>query len=514
MRHPFASVQYFRNSLSTGTLNWTPGKTELREREKEPEEIPPVPAVPASLHRYNSVTVAIPPPSDDSHTTTSIPRRPLPKIPIRIPTPQTVSTSRASSIRVVKAGGGKADGKSAPVPSAVASPGHHVKHSSKVTLVLGGQEDYEGQLSYSSGSVIEGILAVPRPSGLLSIEIKIEGRVKRREVGGASFNAKIIDEVVYSWELQQNLPFPSKVSFRYALPTQCTNVHTGEKLRLPPSYEAHFQGIPGFHVSVSYAVTVYLKHTRDMSEWWRSGSRIGVPFLYRELDRPERRGPFPSNMLKTPTHPKTLFKAPLRSRWRSQQDLEIHVFLPGSRVCTIKEPIDFFVTVFGDDESLAPFVSYQPIASSFHPMSDSEVHLLSPVIPTSLSGLQAQFRSRPSNPLPPVHVRLQRRTTVDATPGSENKLTATKALALGTIHTVFKGSKSVTWSGTIDMSSQVRCGGFSASGLDVADSIVLTITQPDSPRSRYMPFSEAIPIRLTTETHDCHSAHPVSDWES
>ena len=290
MRHPFASVQYLRNSLSTGTLNWTASKT---EKDKSPEETPPVPPIPASLHRYNSVTVALPVSvSDDSHTTTSsIPRRPLPKLPIRIPSPQTDVTSRTSSV-LVNVSAVDADGNLRPGPSAVASPGHFVKHSSKVTLLLGAQEESLGQPTYSSGGVIEGILAVPRPSGLLSIEIKVpvpfirsvvrvqarffqvEGRVKLREgAGGRAFNATIIDEVVYAWDTQQNLPFPSKVSFRYVLPTHYTNVFNGERLRLPPSYEAQLQGFPGFHVWVSYGVTVYLKHARDMAEWWRSGSR-------------------------------------------------------------------------------------------------------------------------------------------------------------------------------------------------------------------------------------------------
>jgi len=511
-RHPFASVQYFRNSLSTGTLNWSPGKTE-KERARESEQIPPVPQVPAFLHRYNSVTVPLSPSSDETHTTkttSSLHRRPLPKLPLRIPTPRTDTTSRTSSI-IVNVGAADADGR--PVPSAVASPGHYVKHSSKVTLVLGGQEDCGGQPTYSSESVIEGILAVPRPSGLFSIEIKVEGRVKLREVGGrGSFTAKVLDEVVYSWDMQQNMPFPSKVSFRYVLPTHYTDLARGERVRLPPSYEAHLQGIPGFHIGVAYGVTVYLRHTRDMSEWWRSGSRIRVPFRYRELNRPERAGPFPSNLAKTPKLPKTLFKASLRSRWRDQPDLDIHVFLPGSRVCSIKEPVSFFVTVFGDYESLEPFVLYQPIASSFHPMSD--MHPLSPKHITSLSGLQAQFlKPRPSVPLPPVLVRLQRRTIVENS-GSDHKLTATKVLAIGTIHSASKSSKSVTWSGTIVLPQHVQCGGFSASGLDVVDSIVLTIVQPDAPRSRFLPFSESIPIRLTSETHDCHSAHPVSDWES
>lgn len=154
--------------MSTGTLNWTPGKA---DKEKEPESPPPVPPLPQSLHRYNSVTVSLPNQhSDEGHAPVTSPRRPLPKPPLRIPTPQTDTTSRTSSILVNVSA---IDINGRPVPSAVASSGHFVKNSSKITLVLGGEEGSTGQPTYSSGSVIEGILAVPRPSGLLSIEIKV-----------------------------------------------------------------------------------------------------------------------------------------------------------------------------------------------------------------------------------------------------------------------------------------------------------------------------------------------------
>ncbi|KAH8085415.1 hypothetical protein BXZ70DRAFT_559721 [Cristinia sonorae] len=511
MKHPFASVQYLRNSLSTGTLNWMPGKVEKEsDRETEKGKVPPVPPLPHNLHRFNSLSVAVPtysPASDDSHreTSTLLPqrRRPLPKLPIRIPSPQTDTTSASGSSSIfVNVSTVDADGK----PLAVASPGHYVKHTSKVTLLLGGQEEeVADQPMYTCGSAIEGILAVPRPSGLQSIDIKVEGRVRLREMAGnGSFNATLLDDLVYSWDAQQFLPFPSKVSFRYVLPTHYLSTLNGQRERLPPSYSAHVQGIPGAQVSVAYCVTVYMKHTRDMSEWWRSGSRIKIPFHFKTLTRPERNGPFPPALMKSPTIPKTLFKSTLRSRRRSSPDLDIQLFLPSSRTCAIREPIDFFITIYGDDESLGPFISYQPVASSFHPIS--------PVHITSLSGLHAQFKPKPPPPLPPIRVKIQRRTVVDIKlPGNEHSVNTTRVLALGMIHTCTRGAKSVTWSGTITLPPTVQCGGFAASGITVTDTMVLNISQPDAPHTKYMPFSEVIPMRFTTETQDCDAATPLPD---
>lgn len=60
------------------------------------------------------------------------------------------------------------------------------------------------------------------------------------------------------------------------------------------------------------------------------GIRLKIPFRYRDVTRPPRPGPFPSNVRKTPMLPKTLFQATLRARSRKDPDLEVHVSSPSS----------------------------------------------------------------------------------------------------------------------------------------------------------------------------------------
>lgn len=131
-RHPFAAVQYVRNSLSTDTLGaW------LRP-ETRPEDVPPVPPLPdRTLSRNQS----------------------LPPAPTRVPRGIGLTRPRLDS--------------DVPAVSSRSSPGHFVKHSSKVTLLLSGQEDGTAMPEYNTGGTIDGILAVSRPSGLLALEVTV-----------------------------------------------------------------------------------------------------------------------------------------------------------------------------------------------------------------------------------------------------------------------------------------------------------------------------------------------------
>lgn len=131
-RHPFAAVQYVRNSLSTDTLGaW------LRP-ETRPEDVPPVPPLPdRTLARNQS----------------------LPPAPTRVPRGVGLPRPHLDS--------------DVPAVSSRSSPGHFVKHSSKVTLLLSGQEEGTAMPEYHTGGTIDGILAVPRPSGLLALEVTV-----------------------------------------------------------------------------------------------------------------------------------------------------------------------------------------------------------------------------------------------------------------------------------------------------------------------------------------------------
>lgn len=136
-RHPFAYSQHVRYSQSTDTfaswLRLTP--------EPNIPLVPPLsskPPAPTALHRSLSQQ-----PQPRQYQETDY-RETLPTVDVDVPT-----------------------------VSSKSSPGHLVKHSSWVTLLLSGQEEGASEAIYSNGATIEGILAVPRPAGLLALQIKV-----------------------------------------------------------------------------------------------------------------------------------------------------------------------------------------------------------------------------------------------------------------------------------------------------------------------------------------------------
>ncbi|KAI0917449.1 hypothetical protein AcW1_007355 [Taiwanofungus camphoratus] len=445
MRHPFASVRYSRNSLSSDRLPLSEHATD-----------PTLPA--ADLH-------------------------PLTQTRFRPPV----------SSHCVRT-----------------SPGHFVKHSSKVTLLLSGQEDGLSMPVYRGGSTIDGVIAIPRPSGLLYLDVKVQGLIRIKEVaGGGSAESEMLGETLYTWDSRRNASFPSKVSFRYSLPREYSDRVSGECFPLPPTYEAHLSGIPGFSVHVSYKIVVNFIRQRHKANLWRKKSCVQVPFLVQQSSRCPGIGSFPLNPSNSSTGPQTLFSFILEPRHLENPPIQTHIFLPSSQVCSLNEPIPFFVTLFADEDTLAPFTYYRPSPASFHPLSSTASH-------TSLTSVQQQLALRASVGAPPIRVQLQRTTTVNAlgaelaASSEKGHIFRNKVIGQGIVHNTSRGLRSITWSGTLVVSASVTNGGFIASGLRVTDNIVVSIKPPDS--SQYMAFREAIPIRLTTEPREEHSIALVSEW--
>lgn len=248
MRHPYANTQYLHQSLSTDALgSWLRLTPDV-------EAAPQLPS--ASSQQFHSSSSQLFLPSS----------RPSKELP-----PVDVSVASFSS---------------------KSSPSHYVKHSSRLTLLLSGQEDGTCEPEYTNGATIEGILAVPRPSGLLSLQIrvsqillpllsvliaslaKVEASMKLKETAGSgSSRSQIIDDLVFVWDAERNATFPSKITFRYTLPTHFMHYPTGERYRLPPTYHTYLHGVPGFNVDISYAVVVYITRNRSKANWWRKSTR-------------------------------------------------------------------------------------------------------------------------------------------------------------------------------------------------------------------------------------------------
>ncbi len=98
--------------------------------------------------------------------------------------------------------------------------------------------------------------------------------MKLQEVaGGGSHQLQILNDTLYTWDAERQASFPAKVTFRYTLPTHYTHKESGERYRLPPSYEARLSSMPGFDVEIRYAIVVTVTRTRDKSAWWRKSTK-------------------------------------------------------------------------------------------------------------------------------------------------------------------------------------------------------------------------------------------------
>ncbi|OCH92619.1 hypothetical protein OBBRIDRAFT_791067 [Obba rivulosa] len=421
MRHPFANPQYCRNSVSTDVI--------ARHHEPYPEH-----GEKAHLVRPELI-------------------------------PRASSTAPGAGVHRKEL--------SLPSQSSRTSPTHFVKHSSRVTLLLSGQEEGISTPVYTSGSTIDGILAIPRSSGLLSLVVRIEGVLKLKEVAGSgSSDSEIIGTTVFVWDSQRHASFPSKVTFRYTLPTHYADSRSGTRFLLPPTYNSHLCGIPGFTVDVSYYITVSITQTRDKSTFWQKSSSLRVPFVVRTLTCPSLPGPFPLSSNSTTLSPQTLFTGSvIEPRRRDNMPIRVQIFLPSAQVCSIKEPIPFFVTLLGDEDTLAPFAAWRPSASSFHPISPT---------PYSSGALQQQLMQRAGYvQAPPIKVQLQRMTLVDVGVDSscftkvlsKSYMMGNKLIGQGAVHHANVGRNALTWAGTLILPSDKVCGGFLAQGLRVTVSL-------------------------------------------
>lgn len=106
----------------------------------------------------------------------------------------------------------------------------------------------------------------------------------REEARGGTFDGNIINETLYIWDSERDAMFPSKVNFRYTLPSHYTNGITGEKSRLPPTFHAHVLGILGFDLNISYGIYVYIRRRRDRVDWWRKDKRYVIFMIEYQLN--------------------------------------------------------------------------------------------------------------------------------------------------------------------------------------------------------------------------------------
>ncbi|TFY55783.1 hypothetical protein EVJ58_g8028 [Rhodofomes roseus] len=145
-----------------------------------------------------------------------------------------------------------------------------VKRSRRLAVLLGGQESGSAVPTYRPGGTVNGSLAILSPSELLSVHAVVHGYINISEIAGAGRAlTEVLHEDLYSWNADSDPPLPSRIPFRYTLPSQYTDPNLGDRLPLPPTYHAYLSGIPGFTVHVSYHIAVDMLYTKRQGPSWR-----------------------------------------------------------------------------------------------------------------------------------------------------------------------------------------------------------------------------------------------------
>ncbi|KAI0769032.1 hypothetical protein BD413DRAFT_605078 [Trametes elegans] len=369
-----------------------------------------------------------------------------------------------------------------PLKESKTTPGHYVKHTSRVTLLVSGQEEGAAIPTYSTGDTIEGILAVARDTGLLALEVKVVGTIMLEEFGGAgTVIVKVVEETVYEWVPSRNGPFPARAAFRYTLPTSFLDRASGNHYPLPPTYSARLDGFPGFSADIAYAIVVTLTLQRGASTLWRGVSNMKVPFRYVHRTRPVLVGPFPCLAQKTDDRPQTLFTFRMSPRRAGARGITVRVYLPASQVCSVQEPIPFHVSLLGDERALDAFTQHRPLPGSFLSMSASTLSVNASR--ESVASVIAPYRK--TSRRCPLRVRVQR-TTAD-----KSHLYSVRWIGQGVVHSARRTCDAVVWTGA------------------VLDSIVLSIEPPRSMSDAYVALDKMIPLRLTSDSPSYQAAIPV-----
>lgn len=165
----------------------------------------------------------------------------------------------------------------------VRSLGSFVKNSRTggVSLRLSGQEDKVALPEYGRAAAVEGTIEISKGESIQSVEVKvrrqsphstcilthatptqIEGSLKLKEIAeGGTYTTTLCLSVQQLYNKDHaSVPCPSSLPFRLVLPDTFSDGKA--EYPLPPTYEAHLSGVPGFRANIDYSVTAAVSRSK------------------------------------------------------------------------------------------------------------------------------------------------------------------------------------------------------------------------------------------------------------
>jgi len=373
--------------------------------------------------------------------------------------------------------------------------GNFVKSSRNggVALRLHGQDVNASLPEYGRGASVEGTVELNGKNldSIQSVEVKIEGELQIKEVAGSgTTSSSLCLDVKTLWSRDSPGPCPTSLPFSLTLP----NTFSDGKLEypLPPTYEAHLSGVPGFYANINYNVSAVLNRSK-VSFFGLTNTTVSTPVVYRPRSRPAV--PLPG-----PLSPKVMGVDSFYDDedWMSSQTVAkaksnrydsvvMKLYLPSSRVFSLSEPIPFNLFLSSSAFSLASFLPFAP--------------------PPHTSSAESSSTRRQGT----TRVQVVRQMAVDVRGiskshpvlrGNNTDIWKTVTIGEGTFRR-FDGEGGgqdwMAWSGEVQVDKSISVAGFKASGFSVKDYILLSMTPTDPGKAPFMDLRLTIPIKLTTD---------------
>ncbi|KAJ7446201.1 hypothetical protein B0H11DRAFT_1746030 [Mycena galericulata] len=381
------------------------------------------------------------------------------------------------------------------VGRAEAQLGNITKKWRDVTIIFRNQNNSSGTPTYGRNSSVGGEIGLEKSVKILTIKLKLEGRINLSSSDSGSIAQKIVDERRTIWDQSKSSRCPSVVGFAVAFPT--TYKDQDRVCRLPPSYETICLGSPLLVVKCAYSVhiTITKARTRKIGFWKTTSKTYTIHVNFQPRTRPAR------PMLEDPSFFSTVKSAP--SEWqqmvvmipiRKQATIEpisCHFMIPSVQTFCLSEDIPFHIQLCGSLNSLREFYGSDP----------GEL-------------LQAEKRPRRRQSAAIIRVFLARQIYVEIngrqswrniTVG-EGNLRPIPPTASDSMHS---DEVSVDWEGEVRCKNDVTCASFNISHLVVKDFIIFAMTPANVRSSPLLPIQHAHPIRLVTDGWtDLDLAHP------
>ncbi|EDR13768.1 uncharacterized protein LACBIDRAFT_292561 [Laccaria bicolor S238N-H82] len=371
--------------------------------------------------------------------------------------------------------------------------GSFVKESKNgdARLRLSAQEDNISLPIYGSRGVVEGTVELSKTDGIQSVEVKIEGRLKLREIaeGGTALARLCLDTALVWFRDDNNIMCPPSMPFALTLPSTFT--FEDKTYPLPPTFDVKLEGLPGFTANIDYSVSATIVKSNAIPLRIKSkalnvnigsgASNLTIPFTYLPRTRPAY--PIPTQLFPTKngfilTPEWRVYESVMVAKKSSGQNITTKLYLPASRIFCVGQPIPFHLTLESSAMSLADFLPYSPVVT--------------------VVGKPKATR-----------LELTRQSTVDVRnvlkSGAKTDIWRVDCIGEGKFRHAGDGPTWISFTGEVTI-KEGTIPGFRAAGLTVKDFILFTVNPHDPKKSSFRDLRQVIPVRLTTDTWTMNGA--------